>query len=77
MLRRGPWIVLVMAGSLAVAGSIGWTAGHQAGSAHGGAVGGVLHLGVGFAFMAMLLLFLSVFISKLFCHFKWESVGVV
>ena len=68
MLRRGSWIVLVvmMAGLLAVASYIGWTAGHQAGSPHGHAVGGVLHLGMGFMFMAMVLLFLSVFISKLF-----------
>ena len=66
MLRRGFWMVLVIAGLLAVGGYFAWTAGHHTGLAHGHVVGGGLHLGVGFAFMAVLLLFLSMFISKIF-----------
>ncbi len=66
MLRRGLWMVLVIAGLLAVAGYFAWTAGHDAGSAHGHLVSGGFHLGAGFVFMAVLLLFLSMFISKIF-----------
>ena len=66
MLRRGFLMVPVIAGLLAVGGYFAWTAGHDAGSAHGHLVSGGFHLGAGFVFMAMFLLFLSLFISKIF-----------
>ncbi len=66
MLRRGIWTPLVVAGLLAVGGYFAWIAGHDAGSAHGHVVSSGFHLGVGFVFMAALLLFLSMFISKIF-----------
>ena len=66
MLRRGLWMVLVIAG-VAAAGYFAWVAGYDAGSA-GEQVhrGHSFFWGVGFVFNALLLLFLFLFISKIF-----------
>ena len=66
MVRRGVMGVLVIAG-VAAAGYFAWVAGYDAGSA-GEQVhrGHSFFRGVGFVFNALLLLFLFMFISKIF-----------
>ena len=66
MVRRGVLAVLVIAG-VAAAGYFAWVAGYDAGSA-GEQVhrGHSFFWGVGFVFNALLLLFLFLFISKIF-----------